>query len=691
MTTIRILMFALLLVEPALAQPTTGYRKEFGTMWTFDAPPLEYWKATYGFTPDQAWLDNVRLASVRLPNCSSSIVSSRGLVMTNHHCARSCISSASPRDTNYIDVGFVAPSVADERRCQGLYVDQLQSIEDVTARIRTGSRAPTASVQAERRSRLIDSIQTQCRQSTGLQCQVVTLYQGGIYSLYRYKRYDDVRLVMAPEEGVAFFGGDPDNFTYPRYDLDVALFRIYENGQPLAARNYLRWSSQGAKDGDLVFVTGNPGSTGRLLTMAQMEYLRDVVYPENLSAYARQLEVLREASKSDPERARRYENTIFSLSNSQKAVTGYRSGLLDAALMARKRAFEREFRQRVAKDSKLRAQYGGSWDAIAAAQREVASFDKAWRYRSFAGSQLLTMAGHLLRIPSESALPDSARLPEYRGEAIERLKRQLTAAAPIDTQVETRLLAAQLAAAKSALPPNDPFLQAVLAGRTPEAAARVLIGGTTLTDPTARKALLDGGGKAVAASTDPLIVAARKIDPLQRIVATRARRLNALISTEAEKLGQAIFAAYGMSLPPDATFTLRISDGVVKGYPYNGTLAPYKTSFHGLYGRSAEFDGKPPFHLPPRWLARTDSLDLDTPLDFVSTNDIIGGNSGSPVINRDAEVVGVIFDGNIESLPNRFVFTDEVARAVSVHSRGITEALRRVYGAAWIVDELEGR
>ena len=691
----RIALIAFFSAAPLAAQvvaPTAaGYRKEFGTMWTFDAPPLEYWKATYNFAPDQAWLDNIRLASVRLPNCSSSIISSRGLVLTNHHCARSCISSASPRDTNYIDVGFVASSMADERRCQGLYVDQLQSIDDVTAQIRTASRAPTATAQAERRTRVIDSVQTSCQKATGLHCQVVTLYQGGMYSLYRYKRYEDVRLVMAPEEGVAFFGGDPDNFTYPRYCLDISLLRIYENGQPLAARNYLRWSSEGAKEGEVVFVTGNPGSTGRLLTMAQMEYLRDVVYPENLSAYARQLEVLRAVSKDDPERARRYENTVFSLANSEKAVTGYNSGLVDADLMAKKRAFEREFRARIAKDPKLRAQYGGAWDAIAAAQRELASFDKAARYRSFAGSQLLAIAGQIVRIPAQAALPDSERLPEYRGEAIERMKRQLTTAAPVDTQVETRLLAAQLAAAKRALPATDPFLQAVLAGRAPEAAARALIGGTTLVDATARKALLDGGASAVAASTDPLIVAARKIDPLQRIVSTRARRLNALIASEAEKLGQGIFAAYGTSLPPDATFTLRISDGVVKGYPYNGTLAPYRTSFFGLYGRSAEFAGKPPFNLPARWLARADSVNLAAPVDFVSTNDIIGGNSGSPVINRNAEVVGVIFDSNIEALPNRFVFTDEIARSVSVHSSGITEALRSIYRAGWIVDELQGR
>ena len=695
MSHVRLALFALLLATPLAAQvvapSATGYRKEFGTMWTFDAPPLEYWKATYGFTPDQGWLDNVRLASVRLPNCSSSIVSARGLVLTNHHCARSCISSSSPRDTNYIEVGFIASSIAEERRCQGLYVDQLQSIEDVTARVRAASRAATASAQAERRARVIDSIQTACGSGTGLTCQVVSLYQGGMYSLYRYKRYDDVRLVMAPEEGVAFFGGDPDNFTFPRYDLDISLLRIYQDGQPLAAKNFLRWNAQGAADGELVFVTGNPGSTGRLLTMAQMEYLRDVVYPENLASYARQLEVLRAVTKDDPERERRYHNMIFSLANSEKAVTGYQSGLLDAALMAKKRAFEREFRARIAKDATLRARYGGAWDAIAAAQRELASFDKASRYRSFAGSQLLGMAGQLVRIPAQAARPDSARLPEYRGEAIERMKRQLVAPVPIDTAVEARLLAVQLAAAKRALPANDPFLQAVLGNRTPEAAARALIGGTRLADPETRKALLDGGASAVAASTDPLIVVARKIDPLQRIVATRSRRLNALISSEAEKLGQAIFAAFGTSLPPDATFTLRISDGVVRGYPYNGTVAPYKTSYHGLYGRAAEFDGKDPFDLPPRWLARVDSLDLTAPLNFVSTNDIIGGNSGSPVINRNAEVVGVIFDSNIEGLPNRFVFTDEVARAVSVHSRGITEALRRMYGAGWIVEELTGR
>jgi len=695
MSYLRLALFALLLATPLAAQvaapSATGYRKEFGTMWTFDAPPLEYWKATYGFTPDQGWLDNVRLASVRLPNCSSSIVSARGLVLTNHHCARSCISSSSPRDTNYIEVGFIASSIAEERRCQGLYVDQLQSIEDVTARVRAASRAATASAQAERRARVIDSIQTACGSGTGLTCQVVSFYQGGMYSLYRYKRYDDVRLVMAPEEGVAFFGGDPDNFTFPRYDLDISLLRIYQDGQPLAAKNFLRWNPQGAPDGELVFVTGNPGSTGRLLTIAQMEYLRDVVYPENLASYARQLEVLRALTKDDPERERRYHNTIFSLANSEKAVTGYQSGLLDAALMAKKRAFEREFRARIAKDATLRARYGGAWDAIAAAQRELASFDKASRYRSFAGSQLLGMAGQLVRIPTQSALADSARLPEYRGEAIERMKRQLVAPVPIDTAVEARLLAVQLAAAKRALPVNDPFLQAVLGNRTPEAAARGLIGGTRLADPETRKALLDGGASAIAASTDPLIVVARKIDPLQRILATRSRRLNALISSEGEKLGQAIFAAFGTSLPPDATFTLRISDGVVRGYPYNGTVAPYKTSYYGLYARAAEFDGKDPFDLPPRWLARADSLDLTAPLNFVSTNDIIGGNSGSPVINRNAEVVGVIFDSNIEGLPNRFVFTDEVARSVSVHSRGITEALRRMYGAGWIVEELTGR
>lgn len=673
---------------------STGFVKEFGTMWTFDAPPLEYWRSTYNFSPDQQWLDHVRLSAVRIPGCSASFVSANGLVMTNHHCGRSCTASASPADTNYIDVGFAARNMSDEKRCEGMWADQLQSIQDVTDRVRRVQTGGTPAAQVEQRNAEIARIETECTQQTQLLCQVVTFYQGGMYSLYRYKHYTDIRLVMAPEGSIAFYGGDPDNFTYPRYDLDLTLLRVYDNGQPLRPRDYLRWSAAGAAENELVFVIGNPGSTGRMLTMAQMEYLRDVDYPARLAQYDRLLRSYRARSASSPQAAREYENIIFSLENSKKAVTGYRVGLLDSGIMAKKQAFERDFRARVNADPKLRAQYGNAWTEIERAQREITAQARALQWQSFGGgSTLWNLAGGLVRIPLQMTVADSLRLAPYRGAALERLRQSELADTPVDTAFERMALAATFTAWKEALPSNDVLLRAALGygNGDPEAAAARIIAQTTLADVAARRALLEGGTAAVTRSTDPLIVLARQMEPVNRRLATRAAALEATISANAEKLGRAIYAAYGRSLPPDATFTLRITDGLVKGFPYNGTVAPYKTTFAGLYDRAASFDNKPPFQLPRRWAERKDRLDMTTPFDFVSTNDIIGGNSGSPVINRSAEVVGLIFDGNIESLPNRFIFTDEIARSVSVHSRSITEALRKMYDAAWIADELEGR
>ena len=672
--------------------PPATYKPEFGTMWTFDAPPLDYWRRTYNFAPDQKWLDHVRLASVRLPNCSASFVSSRGLVMTNHHCGRECTAASSPADSNYIQTGFAAATLADEKKCAGLYVDQLQSIQDVTARVRAAITGTTPADQAAQRSAVIAQLQTECNQQTQLTCQVVTLYQGGMYSLYRYRRFNDVRLVMAPEGDIAFFGGDPDNFTYPRYDLDLTLLRVYDNGQPFSPTDYLKWSKGGAVENELVFVVGNPGSTGRLNTISQMDFLRDVSYPATLAAYKRSLAIYAQLAQTDTSAARRYQNDVFGVANSQKAVTGYRAGLLDTLSMAKKRAFEQELQARIAADPKLQAQYGGTFDAIAAAQRELATFNPQLRYTGFAsGSTLLPMAAQIVRIASESGKPDSARLAPYRGQGIANMTGMLSSPVPIDTAFERLAIAAQLRAAQSELPANDPFLRVALGGRSSDEVAASVVRNTRVGDPAFRQSLLQGGAVAVAASTDPMIVLARGIDPLNRTITARAAALNAIIASNSEKIGQALFATYGTALPPDATFTLRISDGVVKSFPYNGTIAPYKTTFYGLYERSAAFDDKDPFKLPKRWVERKANLDLTTPYNFVSTNDIIGGNSGSPVINRNAEVVGLVFDSNIEGISNRFIFSSEIGRTVSVHSAGITEALRKMYDGSRIANELQGQ
>jgi hypothetical protein len=674
-----------------------SYRPEFGTMWTFDAPPVEYWTKTYGWTPDQAWLDNVRLSTLRIPGCSASFVSARGMVLTNHHCMRECIEEVSPKDTNYITEGFAAPSMADERKCEGMWADRLESIQDVTQRVSAAITSSSPDAAAEQRRTVIDQITKECSEQTKLTCQVVSLYQGGIYSLYRYRRFNDLRLAFAPEEDIAAFGGDPDNFVYPRWNLDASLLRIYENGKPYAPANYLRFSKAGPVENEVVFVTGNPGGTGRLLTLAQLEFLRDYGYPAQLRGYERGITAFRAVQNVDSTAMRRYQNNIFSLQNSQKAITGYRRGLLDSANLSQKRAFEAEFRARIAQDPKMSAEYGGIYDAIASAQRELASFNAQLRNRSFGlnpnfgGSRLLSMSGQIVRLPKESAASDKDRLAAYRGNGVTNIRAALLREQPIDTVYERIALAAQLRAAKAELGADDPFLAATLNGRTPEEAAAALVSATHVGDVTFRKSLVEGGDAAVSASADPMIVLARKIDAMNRELLARSDKLTAIITANNEKLGRALYAVYGKTLPPDATFTLRISDGVVQGYPMNGTIAPFKTTFYGLYDRWESFDRKPPFALPKRWIDRRDRLNLSVPFDFVSTNDIIGGNSGSPIINRKAEVVGVVFDGNIENVANYSIFQSTTARTVSTHSSSIIESLIKMYDAKWIAEELSSR
>ncbi len=675
------------LLEDATLPPE--YVPEFGTMWTFDAPPLDYWEARYGFRPDQAWLDHLRLSTIRLPGCSSSFVSKDGLVMTNHHCARGCVAQVSPPETDYLETGFVAATRDAELTCPNMWVDQLVDIGDVTDRVRSAVTATEPAEQVAQRGAAIEAIQESCEAETGHRCQVVSFYNGGMYSLYTYRRYDELRLVFAPELATAHFGGDPDNFTYPRYSLDVAFLRAYQDGEPVRPETWLEWSEAGPEYGDVVFVVGNPGSTGRLLTQAQMEYLRDVVYPTRIEGLETRLELLRSLAAESPEAARRYETSILGAENGYKAFRGYLTGLLDETIMARKRAFEEDFRSRIEADPELDERFGGAWDAIADAQLELATFATPARYYDLDGATVLDYGSTIVRLAHQQELPADRRLPGYEEERLPRIRQFLLQDRDLDAVLDRAQLAAWLEAAARDLGDDDALVRTLLQGRSPEAAAAELMDGTRLASVQVRRALVEGGLEAVRASGDPLVRAALVLEPTAASYARRAAELNAVISANSELLGRAIYEAYGRALPPDATFTLRISDGVVAGFPMNGTIAPYKTVMYGLFGRAEAFDHHVPFELPESWWRAESRLDLSTPMNFVATADIIGGNSGSPVVNRHGEVVGLVFDGNIQMLPNRFIFTDEISRSVSVHSEAIIEAIRKVYPAGHIADEIE--
>lgn len=666
---------------------------ETGKMWTFDAPPLDYWAKRYDFHPDQAWLDHVRLAAARIPGCSASFVSGDGLVLTNHHCSRECIDAVTKPGEDLLSNGFVAATRADERPCPGMVLDQLQAITDVTDSVVAAIPAGTpATKAADLRNAAIRGLERRCKASAAEAfCQVVTMYRGGQYKLYRFHRFTDLRLVFAVEASTAFFGGDPDNFTFPRHDLDMSMVRAYAGGQPVHTE-YLHWSAKGAAEGDLVFVVGNPGSTGRLNTVAQLEFLRDVQYPATLDVLAREIAVYQALAAADTVRAKAFRNTLFGLQNTQKAIRGYQSGLLDPQLMARKRAWERTLRARVQADPVQRRLYGSAWDSTAAVRRRLAALDVHRRYYAFGafGTRLLGAAAVLVRLPVERAKPDSARLPAYREANRAQLERFLTNDEPIDTVVETALLTAYLTDMARELPATDPVRRAALGGRTPEAAAHAMVAATTLLTVDQRRALLSGGADAVAQSRDPFIGLARTIDPLERAV---QKQVTALVSQEAqndERVARAVLAAFGTSIAPDATFSLRISDGEVKRYPMNGTYAPAFTTLYGLYDRSIAFGGREPWNLTPAWQAARDSVNLGTPLNGVSTADIIGGNSGSPVVDRQGQLVGLIFDENMEALPLRFLFSEATGRSVWVDARGMLEALRHVYHAGALADELAG-
>jgi hypothetical protein len=691
---IRWIMYILTFGVVLFVSPSTIFSAPDEGMWTFDNPPLKLLKDRYNFTPTQEWLDHVRLSSVRFNDGGSgSFISPTGLVLTNHHVALDQLQKVSTSQKDYVQDGFYAATPAEELRCPDLELNVLMSLENVTDRVFSVIKKGMSDqeIYAARKVE-IAKIEKESLEKTTLRSDVVPLYDGGEYWLYRYKKYTEVRLVFAPEEQIAFFGGDPDNFTFPRYDLDMAIFRVYEDGKPVVSTHYLKWNSKGAADSDLVFVSGHPGSTSRLNTMAEIEKDRDYIYPLRLKVLKRRLDVLKRYAARGPEQARQANNLIFYIENSVKAFTGEYNALLDKNLMAKKQNEENDFQTRINSKPEWKSEFGGVWNTIAEIQKKYIENMNIIRFRAIRGSRLALLAVDIVRYGTEIQKPDGKRLEGFHDSQLESLRYDLLSPAPFYPQLEETILADALRESLEQLGPDDPFIKTVLGTRTPEEATKDLFTGTKLIDPKVRKALIEGGEKAVAESIDPLIVLVRKVDPILRELRKWIEdHLDSQMKIAGEKLGKARFAIYGKSVPPDATFTLRLSYGTIKGYPMNGTIAPSKTTFYGLYDRALSFDMKQPFNLPARYLERKEKLDLSTPLNFVCSCDIIGGNSGSPVINRDGELVGLIFDGNIESLIGNFIYSDETNRAVAVHSAAMIEALRKLYDAGKLADELEGK
>jgi hypothetical protein len=685
--------FYLLLIVLALALAGTVAAEE--GMWTFDNPPLKQLKDKYNFTPTQEWLDHIRLSSVRFNDGGSgSFVSPNGLVITNHHVAFGQLQKVSTPQKDYVKDGFYARTQAEELKAPDLELNVLVSMENVTMRVQGAVKPGMTNKQGlDARKAEEAKIQKESLDKTGLRSDVVSFYQGGEYWLYRYKKYTDVRIVFAPEQQTAFFGGDPDNFTYPRYDIDFAVLRVYENGRPVQSNNYLKWNSKGVDEGDLVFVSGHPGSTERGLTIAQLETDRDVLYPVRLGRYKREIQALRAYAARGQEQARQSAEEIFGLENTVKALTGEYNGLMDKALFDKKRKEESDLRAKVDANPQWRRDFGDAWDRIALATKKQTDLFKPQQFRSIStASSLASMARQIVVYATEIKKPDAERLNGYHDSQLDELKFYLLSPAPIYPEYEEALLTFSLQDSLDQLGPNDPFIKTVLNGRTPAQVASEVIRGTKLADPAARKMLLEGGDAAVNASTDPLIVLARKVDPFFREIRKQYEdTVESVITPASERIAKARFAIYGKAVYPDATFTLRLAYGTVKGYPMNGTKAPPKTTFFGLYDRSASFDDKAPFNLMPKFVERRNRIDLSTPLDFVATADIIGGNSGSPVINKNGEFVGIIFDGNIESLTGNFVYIEDSNRAVAVESPAIIEVLRKVYDADSVANELEGK
>jgi hypothetical protein len=685
----RLVTLVIAAVVAAVAAPAAADEG----MWTFNNFPADAVARKYGFKPDQQWLDKLRLGSARLAQgCSGSFVSKDGLVMTNHHCVHTCVSQLSSATKDLVKEGFLAKKRDDEKKCPNLEVNQLIQITDVTARMNAATAGKSGAAYADAQKAEMAKITKECATSDDLRCDVVTLYKGGKHDLYTYRRYQDVRLTWVPEFAIAFFGGDPDNFNFPRYDLDAAFVRVYKDGKPLVAEHFLPFSKTPAKAGDLTFVTGHPGHTSREYTVAELKFERDVALPKRLQRLAEWRGRLIEFGNRGKEHARFAGSDLFNVENSYKALGGRHEALLDERFFASKVKAQSDLIAAV-RDPKMKGDLERAVAEIDAALVKFKEFRTSWQ--QFEGRQAFlsdsfTHARHLVRLADELAKPNESRLKEYTDAALPSVKSQLSSPAPTFKDLETLKLAFGLSKMREVLTVDHPLVKKVLGKASPEALAASLVKGTTLTDVKKRMRLVDavlaGDRKALDASTDPMIVLARLVDTDARALRARFENdVESVIDRANETIAKARFAVYGTSVYPDATFTLRLSYGTIVGWRERDVDVNPVTVIGGAFERHT---GSVPFNLPASWLKAQSSLTPSTPMNMSTTNDIIGGNSGSPVVNTDGHVIGLIFDGNIHSLGGEYGFNPDNNRAVAVHSALILEALTKVYGASHLVDEL---
>jgi hypothetical protein len=663
----------------ALTAAPSAARADEG-MWTFDNFPIQTVNQKYGTRIDQAWLDRLRLASVRIQGCSASFVSDQGLILTNWHCVVGCAQELSDAQKDYVKNGFTAAAREEEVRCPGQTAEVLTEIVDVTARVQgAGQGLEGAAFNAARQAEITRIQDEACAGDDKFSCQVISLYRGGQYSLHKFRKYDDVRLVFAPENQAAFFGGDPDNFNFPRYALDAGFLRAYEDGQPVESPNFLKWNAEAPKEGDVTFVSGNPGSTSRLLTMSQLERLRDQQLPVTLIQNSELRGRLLEYSLTGDEAKRVSFDPIFGLENSFKVYYGQQGALTDPAFMARKRAEEDELRARIAADPSLVQQIGDPWADLARVQTTATDLYLPYRQLEQAaggGSQLYSWARALVRAAKNPAMTEAQRA---------RLAEAIGTDTPVSTDMEEIRMRYWLSKTREYLTVDNPQVKAMLGRESPEALADRLISGTKLADADFRRHALGMTVEELSAA-DPLLAFVAANDAAAKAIADRwAAEVNAPTARAAEKVAQARFAVYGTNQYPDATFSLRLSYGEVKGWTYRGVTVPPFTYIGGLYERAT---GSEPFNLAQAFADNEARVNKDVVYDFVSTNDIIGGNSGSPVINAEGEVIGAAFDGNIHSLGGAFGYDGELNRTVTVSTAAITEVLRTVYPNPRILEEL---